>query len=67
MALDDVEEQTQSASQSIKDSDETSLNEVDKPIPLDFTSGTAAQRAAQAAQLEAQGFLERWPSNIYRR
>ena len=38
MALDDddVEEQTQSASQSIKNSDETSLNEVDKPTSPRF-------------------------------
>ena len=65
MALDDVDEQTQSISQSIINSDETSTNEVDKPIPIDFTSGTASQRAAQAAQLQALGFAGSAGQAIY--
>ena len=47
MALSDVDEQTQSISQSIIDSDENTTNEVVKPMPIVFTTGNYGKTAAQ--------------------
>ena len=51
MALDDVDEQTQSLSQSIRNSDENSINDVVKPNAATFTTNPVRQ-----AQLVNLGF-----------
>ena len=68
MAFADVDEQTQSLSQSIINSKENSLNEVVMPTYTPFSSSLCCSTGQTEAQLQSPRIRwKRWPSNIYRR